>query len=78
MLGIGRSLLQALSIEEIRPEPSDTSIDARGAYFTFAREERAGPIGVVIRMKPEERWLVRGTLWLDEGSSVDVLQFVYP
>lgn len=77
-LRVSRSLIDALAIENIQPEPEQTAVAADALVFTFRMEtpDRPGPVSLSI--KPQKLGTVRGEIGLAGQDPARVTLFVLP
>jgi hypothetical protein len=73
---VGRSLLEALKVEQVTPTPSSARIVEEGVEYRF--EAGASGTGrVIFEMQPAARWRVDGQIESPDAA-VRLRQFVLP
>jgi hypothetical protein len=75
---IGSEFLHRVRLLRITPEPESEIPGAGGINFQFASDEAGAPAEIAFRFEPKEWGSLQSDVALDDGSRVNVAQFVYP
>jgi hypothetical protein len=77
-LWIGRSYLEQIEIEEIRPAPAAVRVGQDRIYYAFATLQAEARVRVTFRLEPQHAGTIRGRMGADDELAVEVRHLVFP
>ena len=74
---LGRAFVEAVQIEQIRPEPREAAAAAGGLRLVFDVVPEQ-PASIYLQVRPQKIGFIDGSVGLAGGATVGIGQFVYP
>lgn len=74
---LGKALVEAVQIEQIRPEPREAAAVGGGLRLVFDVVPEQ-PASIYFQIRPQKIGFIDGSIGLPDGTTVDIGQFVYP
>ena len=77
-LVIGRDLMESLEVSAIAPEPERMELTPESLVYVFNVSEATAPIRITFDMETAKAGSHNGNIALENGTSVNISQFIYP
>ena len=77
-LWVSRDYIEAVQIQQITPNPSETVAAGERLIYTFPIDDPSSTLTVAFSLRPQDMWRLNGEAGVPDGPIVTWSQFSYP